>query len=135
MGTFWIFVLIIVTIIIFNFAKDSYKENDKIVKEGGIRKKYKTLIDNFIDPDSGMIVTKETNTYCCVAMQNHTGHVAFHFQHTFNKINVTFDMKNIFLGEHKLEWVFPETIPQEDMIYQIETRTRQYMDNVTNKYQ
>ena len=44
-------------------------------------------------------------------------------------------MKNVFLGEHKLEWDFPETMPQKDMIYQIETRTRQYMDNVTNKYQ
>lgn len=135
MGTFLIFVSIVVAIIIFNFAKDSYKENDKIVKEGGIRKKYKTLIDNFIDQDSGMTVTKETNTYCCVAMQNQAGYVAFHFQHTFEKINIKFDMKNIFLGEHKLEWNFPETMPQNDMIYHIENRTRQYMNNVTSKYQ
>ena len=132
MGTFLILVLIVVAIILFNFAKDSYQENNKIVKEGGIRKKYKKLIDHFIDAGSGMNVIKETNTYCCVARQNSVGCVAFHFQHTFNKINVTFDMKNIFLGSHKLDWDFPETMPQEDMIYQIEKRTRQYMDNVTN---
>lgn len=134
MGTFLIFIIIVVAIILYSFAKDSYKENDKIVKEGGIRKKYKTLIDNFIDLDSGMKVIKETNIYCCVGMQNQVGHLVFHFQHTFNKINVTFDMKNLFLGEHKLDWDFPETMPQGDMIYQIETRTRQYMDNVKNKF-
>lgn len=84
MGTFVIFAIIIIAIIIFSFAKDSYKESDKIVKEGGIRKKYKVLIDNFIEPESGMKVIKETNSYCCVGLQNQLGHVVFHFQHTFS---------------------------------------------------
>ena len=135
MSTFLFFIIIIVVIVIISFTKDSYKENNKIIKEGGIRQKYKTLIDNFIDPESGMHVIKETNTYMCVGMKNQMGSIAFHFQHTFNKINVTFDMKNIFLGDHKLDWDFPETMPQEDMIKHIETRTRQYMENVTSKYQ
>ena len=135
MGTFTIFLIIIAVIVIFSFAKDSYKENDKMVKEGGIRRKYKTLIENFIGPDSGMKVVKETNTYMCVGMKNQMGSIAFHFHHTFNKINVTFEMKNLMLGDHKLDWDFPETMPQEDMIKHIETRTRQYMDNVTSKFQ
>lgn len=134
MSAIVIFIIVIVGIIIFSFARDTYKENDKIVKEGGIHNKYRTLIDNFIDQDAGMKVIKETNTYMCVGMQNSSGHLAFHFQHTYNKINVKFEMKNIFIGNHNLEWNFPETMPQDDMIYQIETRTRQYMDNVTSKY-
>ena len=109
-------------------------ETDKIVKEGGIYNKYKTLIDNFIDPESGMEVVEKTNKYMCVGMKNTSGSIAFHFQHTFNSINVTFEMKNIFIGDHKLDWDFPETMPQTEMIKHIENRTRQYMNNVTSQF-
>lgn len=114
--------------------KDSKTETDKLVKEGGIYNKYKTLIDYFIDPDSGMKVVEKTNKYMYVGMRNSSGSITFHFQHTFNKINVTFDMKNIFVGDHKLEWDFPETMPQTDMIKHIENSTRQYMDNVASQF-
>lgn len=134
MSTFLIFVAIIVVIIIFNFAKDSYNENDKLVKQGGMRVKYRTLIDNFIDPDSGLKVVKETNNYVCVGMKNASGSIAFHFQHTFDKINVTFEMKNIFIGNHKLDWTFPEFMDQQQMIDRIESSTRQYMDNVSSQF-
>lgn len=129
-----IFILIIVGFVIFSFAKDSMSETDKIVKEGGIYNKYKTLIDNFIDPESGMEVVEKTNKYMCVGMKNISGSIAFHFQHTFNSINVTFEMKNIFIGDHKLDWDFPETMPQTEMIKHIENRTRQYMNNVTSQF-
>lgn len=129
-----IFILIIVGFVIFSFAKDSMSETDKIVKEGGIYNKYKILIDNFIDPESGMEVVEKTNKYMCVGMKNTSGSIAFHFQHTFNSINVTFEMKNIFIGDHKLDWDFPETMPQTEMIKHIENRTRQYMNNVTSQF-
>ena len=134
MITFLIFVAIIVVIMIFSFAKDSYKENDKLVKQGGMRVKYRTLIDNFIDDDSGLRVVKETNNYVCVGMKNTSGSIVFHFQHTFDKINVTFEMKNIFIGDHKLEWSFPEYMDQQQMIDRIETSTRKYMDNVSSQF-
>lgn len=134
MNTIIIFILVIVGFSIFSFVKDSMAETDKIVKEGGIYNKYKTLIDNFIDSKSGMKVIQKTNKYMCVGMKNSSGSIAFHFQHTFNKINVTFEMKNIFIGDHKLDWDFPETMPQTDMIMHIENRTRQYMDNVISQF-
>lgn len=134
MSEFLIFILIIIGFVIFSFAKESIAETDKIVKEGGIYNKYKVLIDNFIDPDSGMKVIQKTNKYMCVGMKNNSGSIVFHFQHTFNKINVTFEMKNVFIGDHKLDWDFPETMPQTDMIKHIENRTRQYMDNVTSQF-
>jgi len=129
-----IFIIVIVVFVLFSFAKDSYKEKDKVVKEGGMRVKYKTLIDNFVSPSDGLRIVKETSNYVCVAMNNSSGKIVFHFQHTFNQINVIFEMKNLFLGEHKLEWDFPETMDQNEMIRQIETRTRQYMDNVTTNF-
>ena len=124
LSTFLIFIIIVVVVIITKFAKNSIEETDKMVKEGGMRIKYKTLIDNFIDPSSGMKVIEETNKYVCVGMTNSCGSVVFHFQHTFNQIDVTFEMKNIFIGNHKLDWSFPETMDQDEMIEQIETRTR-----------
>lgn len=134
MSTILIFILVIVGFTIFSFIKDSIAETDKIVKEGGIYNKYKILIDNFIDPESGMKVIQKNNKYMCVGMNNNAGSVVFHFQHTFNKINITFGMKNVFIGDHKLEWDFPETMPQIDMIRHIENRTRQYMENVTSQF-
>ena len=67
-------------------------------------------------------------------MHNTSGSIVFHFQHTFDKIDITFEMKNILIGDHKLEWSFPETMPQTDMIKHIESRTRQYMNNVTSQF-
>lgn len=134
MSTILIFILVIVGFTIFSFIKDSIAETDKIVKEGGIYNKYKILIDNFIDPESGMKVIQKNNKYMCVGMNNNAESVVFHFQHTFNKINITFEMKNVFIGDHKLEWDFPETMPQIDMIRHIENRTRQYMENVTSQF-
>lgn len=134
MGTVILFIVIIFVISLFAFAKDSHKENNKLLKEGGMRVKYKTLINNFIEPDSGLKVVEETSNYVCVAMRNTSETIVFHFQHTFNKINITFEMKNIFLGEHKLSWKFPETMSQVDMIEQIESRIRQYMDVVSSKF-
>lgn len=134
MSGVFIFILIIIGVVIFSFAKDSMAETDKLVKEGGIYNKYKTLIDNFIDPESGMKIIQKTNKYMCVGMKNSSGSITFHFQHTFNNINVTFEMKNIFIGDHKLDWDFPETMSQTDMIKHIENRTRQYMDNVTSQF-
>ena len=93
-----------------------------------------SYLDNFIDPESGMRVIQKNNKYMCVGINNNAGSVVFHFQHTFNKINITFEMKNIFIGDHKLEWDFPETMPQTDMIRHIENRTRQYMENVTSQF-
>jgi len=134
MSAFVIFLIIIGVFAVIHFARDSFNESEKVVKEGGIRIKYKTLIDNFADPTSGMKIVKETNKYICVGMTNSSGSIFFHFQHTFSQIDVTFEMKNMFIGNHKLEWSFPETMDQQEMIDQIETRTKQYMDNVTSKF-
>ena len=64
MSTILIFILVIVGFTIFSFIKDSIAETDKIVKEGGIYNKYKILIDNFIDPESGMKVIQKTISTC-----------------------------------------------------------------------
>ena len=53
MSTILIFILVIVGFVIFSFIKDSIAESNKIVKEGGIYNKYKTLIDNFIAQSLG----------------------------------------------------------------------------------
>ena len=128
------FIIVVIIIIAINFFKDSYKENDKLVKEGGIYKKYQTLIDNFVVPEEGFNVVSKTNNYICVAMRNSTGSIVFHFQHMYSEINVTFEMNNILIGKHKLEWNFPETMSQTEMIKQIESRIRQYSDNISSNF-
>ena len=107
LSTILIFVILVVVVVVIKFAKSSIVETDKIVKEGGMRIKYKTLIDNFIDPSSGMKIIEETNKYVCVGMKNTSGSVVFHFQHTFNQIDVTFEMKKHLYWQSQIELVFP----------------------------
>ena len=61
MGTLFTFLIIITAITILRFAKDSYKDYKKVAKKGGIRDKYKVLINYFIDTDPKMKIIKETN--------------------------------------------------------------------------
>ena len=126
MGTFILFAIILIVIILLFFAKDYYKDYKKMERNGGIRKKYKVLIDYFIEFDPEMIVLKETNMYCFLGAQHYKGSLTFRFQHTFDKININFTMNHNYLGVHKLEWVFHENMPQEDMIYHIEREIKQY---------
>lgn len=135
MSGFIIFIIIAAIFMFVKFAMDSSKDSDKLIKEGGMLVKYRKLIYNFVSPEEVFKIVDKSNKYVCVAMRNTSGSIVFHFQHTFNKINVTMEMKNIFLGEHKLTWEFPEDMPQEEMIGRMETRTRQYMDNVTAKFE
>ena len=64
METFVLFIIIILALSLFVFAKDSHKEENKLMKEGGMRVKYKTLINNnFIDSDgSSQILVQSTNS-------------------------------------------------------------------------
>lgn len=134
MTTFLIFVAVIVVFSFIKFLADSNKESSKVAKEGGILVKYNKLISHYTDPDFGLRVISKSNKYVCLGMQNSSGSLVFHFQHTFNLINITFEMKNVFVGNHKLDWKFLETMSQDDMIKHIDNRIRQYMDNVWTSF-
>lgn len=134
MGTILTIILIIVGYFLFCFTRDSIADTNKVVKEGGIYNKYRTLIDHFVY-GSNMKIIKQTNKYMCIVKNNSANTIIFHFQHAFDKINITFEVKSVFIGNHKLEWDFPETMPQIDMIKHIETRMEQYMNNVNSKFE
>ncbi len=135
MSTLFTFLIIILAITILRFAKDSYKDYKKVAKEGGIRNKYKDLINYFIDSDPEMKIIKETNMYCNLAAQHYYAYLSFRFQHTFDKINISAYINHRYLGDHKLDWVFHENMPQDDMIYHIEKKINEYMNNLTNNNQ
>lgn len=135
MGTLFTFLIIIIAITILRFTKDSYKDYKKVAKEGGIRNKYNVLINHFIDLDPQMKIIKETNMYCYLSAQHHYACLSFRFQHTFDKINISVYINHRDLGNHKLNWVFRENMPQDDMIYHIEKRINEYMNDVTNNNQ
>ena len=40
----------------------------------------------------------------------------------------------MFIGDHKLDWTFPEFMDQQQMIERIESSTRKYMDNVSSQF-
>jgi len=135
MGTLFTFLIIIIAITILRFAKDSYKDYKKVAKEGGIRNKYNVLINHFINSDPQMKIIKETNMYCYLSAQHYYACLSFRFQHTFDKINISVYINHRDLGNHKLNWVFRENMPQDDMIYHIEKRINEYMNDVTNNNQ
>ena len=134
MSTFLIFIAVIVGFSFIKFFADSSKESDKVVKEGGMMVKYGKLISHYLNQPLGLRVVKQTSNYVCLGTQNASGSIVFHFQHTFSSINITFEMKNILVGNHKLDWDFHEAMPQDDMIKHIDNRIEQYLNNVATSF-
>lgn len=120
MGIIIIIAITLVVIIVFCFTKDTYEENKKVSKEGGIIKKYKVLIDSILSIDPHMKIISATNTYCYIATRETYGQVAFYLQHTYGQINIKIEFNNPDYGAQSLEFDFDENMPQEDMIYHID---------------
>lgn len=132
MSTFLSLIIASVILMVIHFTRDTLKEKNKVQNQGGIRKKYKTLITHFL-VEGEMKVISETTTYMCISGSDNMARITFHFQHLYSSINVKFEFKNIIIGEHKLSWDFPENMSQEDMIEHIETEINKYFDNLCSR--
>lgn len=64
----WIIIIGIVVIMLIRFASDYNKQANTVIKQGGMRGKYKTLINHILRQDSSARIIQETNTFISVGL-------------------------------------------------------------------
>lgn len=129
----WIvIILLIVALIIGKFFYDRNQQAAKIAKEGGMRRKYRILIEHLMSGDSRSRIFQETSDTITVGLSNMGGSTLFVLTQTFGKLTVQWKVDSPMFGKHKMEWDFPEYGDQDQMLERILNDTGKYQQNMMN---
>ena len=131
----WWFIIAIVAFIAFKFILDSNAQSNAVAKQGGMRKKYSVLVDNFLAGYKHCRIVQENSTFIRVGAANPAASTYFDIIQTYGTVTIQWISKSIPLGNHKLEWQFNEFEDQHQMIRKIDHDIEVYMKNVLSKFQ
>lgn len=131
----WKAIIFIVVILAIKFAYDSIKQANSITKQGGMRIKYKTLIDYLLNSDPECKILQEKKTFISVGVLGTgiKGSTVFFIYQTYGTITIQYKANSVLGGEHKFEWVFNEYTDQKKMIENIEHDIDAYLQNMIQK--
>jgi len=116
MGIFLIIIAVIVVGIIIKFAADSTKQSSEVKSQGGMRKKYATLINHILRSDPKAKIFQEENTFISAGVSGIAGSTIFYIQQTYGNVTIQYEVKNNpIVGFLKKEWTFPENMDQDLM--------------------
>lgn len=132
----WILIIvgIILVIIVIRFAVSSNRQANYVTKQGGMRNKYRTLVDYILSGDSRARIVQEKATFLAIVLSTVGGRTEFLLQQTFGKITIQWRMESPVFGKHKLEWSFEEFMDQNLMIEKIESDIGEYTKNILGKF-
>ncbi|MCC5906202.1 MAG: hypothetical protein JJU13_08355 [Balneolaceae bacterium] len=127
---FLIIVLLIAVFIFGKFISDSNKQNRKIEKEGGMRHKYRELIDLLLSGTSDCEVYKVDSNSVTLRSSSVGGTTLFTLVQTFGRINIKWELKSPVFGSHDMIWEFPEYHDQQVIVDRILNDLVKYQNNV-----
>ena len=130
----WIILIAIIVFIAIKFSGDASKQANEVRSQGGMKVKYKVLVEYFMNSHRENKLIKETNTYLCIGHSNYGGSSVFHLQQTFGEITIQFEFNNPMMGKQKLEWSFNENMNQFDMINRIENDSNEFLLNFSKRF-
>lgn len=130
----WLIIVVIFGWSIIKFLKANNEQASSVAKQGGMRKKYRTLVNHFLSGRSDCRVVRETGTSIVVGSSSAGGSTYFDIVQTFGTVTVVWRSSSVMLGKHKIEWEFNEFMDQNDMIKKIDNDTEVYMMNVIQKF-
>jgi hypothetical protein len=125
-----ILIVSIIIIILLIFFYDKSQQNIKIGKEGGMKQKYKGLINHFLSGHENSRIIQETRDSIVVGSNSIGGSTYFNIVQTFSKVTIQWKCDVLLYGKHKLEWTFPEYMNQDQMISKICNDLEAYQKNV-----
>ena len=130
------FIILVVILIVGKFLFDSVQQSNKISSEGGVRKKYKVLIDSLLSADPRNKVFQETNTFVAVGISGAAGSQIFYIQATLGTVTIQMKVNNNPLfGNLNMEWKFPESMNQEHMLIKMNEDISKKMQSLIERYQ
>lgn len=130
----WTVIIIVVVFIIGKFLYDRNKQASKITMEGGMRNKYRDLIEFLMSGDSRSKIFQETSDSITLGISNAGGTTLFILTQTFGKVTVQWKVDSPVFGKHKMEWDFQEYGDQEQMAERIANDTGKYQQNMMSTH-
>lgn len=128
------FIILVVILIVGKFIFDSTQQSSKIKSEGGVRKKYKVLIDSILSLDPRNKIFQETNTFVSVGISGAAGSQIFYIQATFGTVTIQMKVSNNPLfGNLNMEWEFPESMNQEHMLIKMNDDINKKMQSLLER--
>lgn len=131
----WWIIIAIIIFIAFKFFSDLNKQSNAVAKQGGMRKKYSTLVDYFLAGNQNSRIVQEESTFIRVGAVNPAASTYFDIAQTFGNVTIQWISKSVPLGNHKIEWTFNEFEDQNKIIQKIEHDVEVYMSKVLTKFQ
>ncbi|HNW96808.1 MAG TPA: hypothetical protein PKK00_00190 [Bacteroidales bacterium] len=124
----WILIIILIVVfIIGKFFYDKNKQASKITMEGGMRHKYRELIELLMSGDSRTKIYQETSDSITLGISNIGGKTFFTLTQTFGNITIQWKVDSPVFGKHKMEWTFHE--------YENPIKIAEIISNDSGKYQ
>ncbi|HPO61180.1 MAG TPA: hypothetical protein PLN45_06485 [Exilispira sp.] len=101
----------------------------RILRDGGMRKKYETLINLILQQDKEARVVNEKPSDISIVLTTMSGRVIINILATFRSVTVTWLLDSYLLGNHKLMWEFDKDEDQEYMFERMNKEINVYMEN------
>lgn len=114
----WLIIAIVIFMLI-KFAADHNKQVKDVAQQGGMRVKYRTLINHLLTDDSNCRILQEKTTFILLGVSHPGNSSVFMIQQTFGTVTIEYQIKSIVFGNHKLEWTFNEYADQNKMVEKI----------------
>jgi len=125
----WIVIISFLVLIIGKFLWDRAKMERRILREGGMRKKYETFINLILQQDKEARVVNEKPSDISIVLTTMSGRVIINILATFRSVTVTWLLDSYLLGNHKLMWEFDKDEDQEYMFERMNKEINVYMGN------
>lgn len=130
----WIIIIGVILFIIIKFVNDINKQANAVAKQGGMRNKYRTLVEYALAGDQRSHIVREDGTSITIGCSSPGGSTYIDIVQTFGSVRIRWNSTSALLGNHKLEWQFDEFMDQEKMVDKIEHDIQVYMTNVFQKF-
>ena len=125
----WIVIISFLVLIIGKFLWDRAKMERRILRDGGMRKKYETFINLILQQDKEARVVNEKPSDISIVLTTMSGRVIINILATFRSVTVTWLLDSYLLGNHKLMWEFDKDEDQEYMFERMNKEINVYMEN------
>ena len=126
----WLVILVIIGVIIFFFLRDRDKMlNIKVDSYGGMEKKYSQIVE-WMTQEPGAKIVNITRDHIQTSYITQTTATYFFITETFNGVEIEWDARLGFSGNHKLKWKFQPNTNEEVIIVRIGTEIQDYYEKM-----
>ena len=126
-------IFIIILVIIIKFIYDLSDQKRQVARQGGMRHKYRHLVELLLGDDPRTKVFNETGDSISLGISNAGGTTLYTLTQTFGRVTVVWKVDNPVYGRHRLEWEFNEFKDQDEMMAIIANDLIKYQTNVLTK--